>query len=75
MDKKAFLLNKSNYSEEEIKRLTEIDLEKLVEKEDYDDDYSIIKLDANGYNSISETLKNELSFIDFDDFFIISFGF
>lgn len=75
MDKKVFLLNKSNYSEEEIKRLTERDLEKLVEKEDYDDDYSIIKLDANGYNSISETLKNELSFIDFDDFFIISFGF
>ena len=58
MDKKVFLLDKEHYTEEMVANLTEKDLEKWVAEEDYNDDYTIVKIDANGYDSAKEAFVN-----------------
>lgn len=75
MDKKVFLLDKSYYSETMVSNLTEKDLEKWVAEEDYNEDYTIVKIDANGYGSANEAFVNEMPFADMDDYYMLAFGF
>jgi hypothetical protein len=75
MDKKVFLLDKERYTEEMVANLTEKDLEKWVAEEDYNDDYTIVKIDANGYDSAKEAFVNEMPFADIDDYYVFAFGF
>ena len=75
MDKKVFLLDKERYSEETAKSLSEKDLEEWVAEEDYNENYTIIKIDANGYDDVESAIVNELPFNDIDDYYIRSFGF
>lgn len=79
MDKKVFLLDKNSYSEEMISNLTEKDLEEWVAEEDYDDNYTIIKIDANGYDSAEAAIVGELNPIeglfDINDYYMFTFGF
>ena len=75
MDKKIFLLDKEQYTKEQVDGLTEKDLEEWVAEEDYDDNYSIIKIDANGYTSIDEAIDGEMSMLYKEDYYIRSFGF
>ena len=75
MDKKVFLLDKERYTEEMVANLTEKDLEKWVAEEDYNDDYTIVKIDANGYDSAKEAFVNEMPFADIDDYYMFAFGF
>lgn len=75
MDKKVFLLDKEHYTEEMVANLTEKDLEKWVAEEDYNDDYTIVKIDANGYDSAKEAFVNEMPFADIDDYYVLAFGF
>lgn len=77
MDKKVFLLDKSYYSETMLLNLnlTEKDLEKWVAEEDYNDDYTIVKIEANGYDTAEEAIINEMPFADMDDYYMVAFGF
>lgn len=75
MDKKVFLLDKSYYPQTMVDNLTEKDLEKWVAEEDYDDDYTIVKIEANGYDSAEEAIINEMPFADMDDYYVFAFGF
>ena len=75
MDKKVFLLDKERYNEETAKSLSEKDLEEWVADEDYNENYTIIKIDANGYDDVESAIVNELPFNDIDDYYIRSFGF
>lgn len=76
MDKKVFLVNRECYTKELLNGITEKDLEEWVAEEDYDDDYSIIKLDANDYDTPDDAIKGELgSIIDVNDYYIFNFGF
>lgn len=74
MDKKVFLLQ-GNYPEVILDNLTEKNLEEWVAEEDYNDDYTIVKIDANGYDSAEEAFINEMPFADIDDYHMIAFGF
>ena len=74
MDKKVFLLDKTNYSQEQIENLSEKDLEEWVAEDDYEDDYSIIKIDANGYDTADDAIKRE-GILFPEEYYIISFGF
>ena len=74
-DKKVFLIDKERYNENEVSTLTEKDLEKWVAEEDYNEDYSILKIDANSYESSDEAIECEMPFIDTNDYFVFSFGF
>jgi hypothetical protein len=75
MDKKIYLLDKSYYSETMVSNLTEKDLEEWVAEEDYNNDYTIVKIDANGYDSAEEAFANEMPFADIDDYYMVAFGF
>ena len=75
MDKKVFLLDKSYYPQTMVDNLTEKDLEKWVAEEDYNDDYTIVKIEANGYDTAEEAIINELPFADMDDYYMVAFGF
>lgn len=74
MDKKIFLLDRQHYRSELVENLTEKDLEEWVAEEDYDDNYTIIKIDANGYNSVEEALEEEGVLFP-EDYYIFSFNF
>ena len=66
MDKKIFLLDKS---------VSESDLEKWIAEEDYEDNYSIIKIDAdNTSQTITETIKSTIV-CGVDEYFIFLFGY
>jgi hypothetical protein len=79
MDKKVFLLDKQHYQKEMVENLTEKDLEEWVAEEDYDDNYTIIKIDATMYDSPDAAIVGELNPIDglFDinDYYMFTFGF
>ena len=76
MDKKVFLLDKDYYSKEQIENLTEKDLEEWVAEEDYNDNYTILKIDANGYSTPQEAIKEEgCGLYNEKNYYIISFGF
>ena len=75
MDKKVYLLDKMYYPETMVSHLTEKDLEKWVAEEDYNDDYTIVKIEANGYDSAQEAFINEMPFADIDDYYMVAFGF
>ena len=76
MDKKVFLLDKERYTAEMVSNLTVKDLEEeCVVEEEYNDDYTIIKIDANGYDSAEEAFVNEMPFADIDDYYMLAFGF
>lgn len=75
MDKKVFLLSKSYYSETMVSNLTEKDLEEWIAEEDYNDDYTIVKIDANGYDSAEDAIIDEMPFVDIDDYYMFAFGF
>ena len=75
MDKKVYLLDKSYYAETMVDNLTEKDLEKWVAEEDYNDDYTIVKIEANGYDTAEEAIINEMPFADMDDYYMVAFGF
>ena len=73
MDKKIFLLDKSVYKKRPS--VTEKDLEKWVAEEDYENDYSIIKIDANNMcQTITETIDSAIV-CDVDEYFIFLFGY
>jgi hypothetical protein len=74
-DKKIFLLDRQHYRREMIEGLTEKDLEEWVAEEDYDDNYTIMKIDCNDYETVDEALDNELMFSDIDDYYVFAFGF
>lgn len=74
-DKSVFLLDKQYYRSVQVENLTEKDLEEWVAEEDYDDNDTIIKIDANGYDTPEAAIKGEFSFIDPEDYYIFSFGF
>ena len=75
MDKKIFLLDKSHYSQEMVNNLTEKDLEKWIAEEDYENNYTILKIDANNYNSVEEAINKEGLIAPIDEYHVISFGF
>ena len=75
MDKKIFLLDKDKYQEELVANLSEKDLEEWVAEEDYNDDCTIIKIDANGYNSVQEAIKGEGITCDLEEYHVFTFGF
>ena len=75
MDKKIFLFDKDFYTSDSVKTLTEKDCEELVAKDAYNDDISILKIDANGYDTIDIALEAEVGYLDLNDFYIRSFGF
>lgn len=72
-DKKIFLLDKEVYTEKQVNSLTEKDLEKWIAEEDYEDDYTILKIDANGYKSVEDALLGE-GWLSTEDYYIRSFG-
>ena len=78
MDKVIYLIDKERYTKQDVQDLTQKDLEKWVAEEDYNGDYTIMKIDANGYNSISDAIKEELGFIDpcdvHENYFVFAFG-
>ena len=67
MDKKVFLLDKFYYSETMVNNLTEKDLEEWIAEEDYNEDYTIVKIDAKGDDSAEEAFITEMPFADIDD--------
>lgn len=73
MDKKIFLLDKSVYKKRPS--VTESDLEKWIAEEDYEDNYSIIKIDADNMSqTITETIKTTIV-CGVDEYFIFLFGY
>lgn len=74
MDKKVFLLDKSYYSKSMVSSLSEKDLEEWLAEEDNDGSYTIVKIDANGYNSVEEAIINEMPFVNINDYYIFAFG-
>ena len=74
MDKKVFLLNKDYYSEKTAKKLTENQLEHIVSKDSYLENSSIIKIDANGYDTPQEAIDEE-DIYSVENYYIRSFGF
>ena len=76
MDKKVFLLDRQHYRKEQVENLTEKDLEEWVAEEDYEDNYTIIKIDANDYSTPEAAIDGEMGgFCDPEDYYIFSFGF
>jgi hypothetical protein len=76
MDKKVFLLDKEHYTKEQVENLTEKDLEKWVAEEDYEDNYTIVKIDANSYSTPESAIDGEMGgFCDPEDYYVLSFGF
>lgn len=76
MDKKVFLLDKDYYRKEQVENLTEKDLEEWVAEEDYNDNHTILKIDANGYSTPQEAIEEEGGGLyNEEDYYIISFGF
>ena len=79
MDKKVFLLDKDYYSKEMVENLTEKDLEEWVAEEDYNDNYTIIKIDANNYDSPEAAIDDELGAMfcasPYETYYIFAFGF
>lgn len=75
MDKKIFLIDKDFYTEEMVAKLTEKDLEEWVAEEDYTGDCTIVKIDANRYNTAKDAIKNEFPFCNLSDFYVFTFGF
>lgn len=77
MDKAIYLLDKTNYRYDIIKNLTHKDLEEWVAENDYEGDNSILKIDANGYNSVDEALSEEMPWVDNVEnyYWVFSFGF
>jgi hypothetical protein len=75
-DKKVFLLDKQHYRKEQVENLTEKDLEEWVAEEDYTENYTIIKIDANGYSTPSEAMAEEGGgLFTTEDYYVLSFGF
>jgi len=74
MDKKIFLLDKDHYTKDQVQNLTENDLEKWVSEEDYNDNCTILKIDANGYDTPEEALKCE-GILYPEDYYQFNFGF
>lgn len=73
MDKKIFLLDKLVYKRRPS--VTEKDLEKWIAEEDYEDNYSIIKIDANNMcQTITETINSAIV-CGVDEYFIFLFGY
>lgn len=73
MNKKIFLLDKTVYKTRPS--VTESDLEKWIAEEDYEDNYSIIKIDAdNTSQTITETIKSTIV-CGVDEYFIFLFGY
>lgn len=76
MDKKVFLLDRQHYRKEQVENLTEKDLEEWVAEEDYEENYTIVKIDANDYSTPEAAIEGEGGgFYDIDDYYVISFGF
>lgn len=76
MDKKIFLLDKEHYTKEQVENLTEKDLEEWVAEEDYEDNYTIIKIDANDYSTPKAAIEGEGGGLyNTKDYYVFSFGF
>lgn len=81
MDKVIYLLNRGDYRKELVENLSQKDLEEWVTEEDYTENYTILKIDANHYSSVDEALSAEMGYVgncvdDFlDDYYVLSFGF
>lgn len=75
MDKKIFLLDKASYNESMVRNLTEKDLEEWVAEEDYNEDYTILKIDANAYETAEEAIKNEFPCCNLNEYYVFTFGF
>jgi hypothetical protein len=77
-DKAIFLLDKERYTNKDVQDLTRKDLEEWVAEEDYDDNFTIIKIDASAYDSVSEAIEEEMGFISPCDvhevYYVFAFG-
>lgn len=75
-DKKVFLLDREHYTKEQVENLTEKDLEEWVAEEDYEENYSIVKIDANGYPTPQAAVDGEGGGLyDMNDYYVFTFGF
>ena len=74
-DKVIYIIDKTTYSEEKVRRLSREELEELCSMDNYLDDNQILKVDANGYNSVKEALEGEDLEQYADWSFVIAFGF
>lgn len=75
MEKKVFLLDKEHYTKKQVENLTERDLEKWVAEEDYTENYTIVKIDANSYANAKDAIEAEIPYASEDDYYVLSFGF
>lgn len=82
-DKKVFLLDKMTFPNALNFSGSEDELEEIIASNNYFDD-DIVKIDANGYNSVREAIKNEWCNLSSDsedledvlkDWYVIPFGF
>ena len=75
MDKKIFLLDKNVYDDKFVNSLTEQKLEEIVASDDYEVNDAILKIDATGYGSAEQAIKEEMPFIDLNEYHVIMFDF
>ena len=73
MDKAVFLFDKEHYTQQEVNKLTRKDCEEYVAEETYEDNYTIIKIDANSYSTSKEAINEEC--LNEEYYHIKSFGF
>lgn len=59
MDKAIYLFDKVRYTENDIANLSWKDCEEWMADEDYFGDDTIMKIDANGYDTLEEALAQE----------------
>jgi hypothetical protein len=74
-DKVIYIIDKTTYSEEKVRRLSREVLEELCSMDNYLEDNQILKVDANGYNSVKEALEGEGLEQNVEFSFVIAFGF
>lgn len=81
MDKVVYLLDKACYTEKQVSNLTQDELEDWVAEDAYEDCETIIKIDANKFDSIDAAIRAEMGdfWMDYTNAknmcYIISFGF
>lgn len=79
MDKVIYLIDKDYYQQNVADSLTQDVLEEWVAECEYEGDNSIIKIDANAYDTIHQALGEEMGYEEVlnieDGYWIRAFGF
>lgn len=78
MDKAIYLIDKEFHTKDELVNVTQKDLEKWVAEESYNEDFTIVKIDGNGYDSVSQAIENEMPYLSIgdvhEDYWVFAFG-